>query len=231
MKPYIQFFILLGLLIILCSIFLPYIVQFYQEPFLQLQSRKAYILTCNEYSDRSQFSKTILENIGFEVIFFQCIKNENKVLSNKISMQAIYEIIANGQDEWVYVFEDDINVLHHITLDELQEYENISTLFFYLGTCGFANPDDLYHQSNINGNKVAIVSGSVRGLHAIALSRKGAKELLQFSQKTPEIYMDVILEEFSQIHHPVLVRYDLESYIEGHRGIFFQDRDKFPTTI
>ena len=43
--------------------------------------------------------------------------------------------------------------------------------------------------------------------------------------------MDIILEEFSQIHHPNLLRYDLESYIEGHRGIFFQDRDKFPTTI
>ena len=201
----------------------------YNEGFSE--SRKAYILTCDETTERSQFSKNVLEHVGFNVIFYKCIKNENKVLSNKISMQQIYEIIANGEDEWCYVFEDDINILEDIRLQEIIEYEKISNTFFYLGTCGFENKEALYQDTKINGHEVAIVKGPVRGLHAIALSKEGAKELLTFSQNSPEVYMDIILEEFSQIHHPNLVRYDLESYIEGHRGIFFQDRDKFPTTI
>jgi len=203
----------------------------YDNKELFTQQRKAYVLTCDKKSNRSQFSKSVLENIGFNVIIFECIKNENKVLSNKISMQAIYEIIANGEDEWVYIFEDDINVLEDIKIDELIEYENISKTFFYLGTCGFKNSNNLYNPMKINGHEVVIVKGSVRGLHAIALSKDGARKLIEYSSNSSEIYMDVILEDFSQIHNPNLVRYDLESYIQGHRGIIFQDRDKFPTTI
>ena len=193
--------------------------------------RKGYILTCDEKSKRSIFSKNVLEMIGFEPIFFKCIKNEDKVLSNKNSMRAIYEIIANGNDDWVYIFEDDINIIENIDLQEIIRYEDISKMFFYLGTCGYDNPHKLYNSKEINGKKVAKVKGPVRGLHAIALSKEGAKKLLYFSNETTEIYMDVILEKFAQLYEPNIVRYDLESYIKGHRGIFFQDRDKFPTTI
>jgi len=193
--------------------------------------RTAYLLTCDETGDRSVFSKSVLEKVGFNVIFFNCIKNENKVLSNKISMQKIYEIIANGQQEWVYVFEDDINILEDIKIDELIEYENISEKFFYLGTCGFKNNYKLYNNTKIRGYEVVKIKGQVRGLHAIALSKNGAKELLEYSQKSSQVYMDMILEEFAQFNNPNIVRYDLKSYIQGHRGIFFQDRYKFPSTI
>jgi hypothetical protein len=221
--------------ILLISIIILCLYLYYKkvEPFLH--SRKCYVLTCNESSERSQFSKNLLEKIGFEVHFFQCIKNENKVLSNKISMQKIYEIIANGQDEWVYVFEDDINILADIDINEIVQYEKISNKLFYLGLCGYENPHELYNKELINGHKVAMVKDSTaRGLHAISLSKEGAKELLEFSQNAqnaPEEYMDVILEAFVQIYNPNIVRYDLESYIPGHRGIFFQDRNAFPTTI
>lgn len=41
----------------------------------------------------------------------------------------------------------------------------------------------------------------------------------------------MILELYS-LKNPVnLIRYDLESYIKGHRGIFFQDRKKFQSII
>jgi hypothetical protein len=194
-------------------------------------SRKGYLLTCDETSKRTKFSKDLLENIGFDVVIFKCIKNENKVLSNKISMQTIYKIIAEGHDDWGYVFEDDINTLEDIEINDLIQYENISKKFFYLGTCGYDNKNNLYNSKLVNGRKVAMVNGYVRGLHAIAVSKDGAKELLDFSKKSTEIYMDVILEEYAQLNNPNIVRYDLESYIPGHRGIFFQDRDKFPTTI
>lgn len=38
-------------------------------------------------------------------------------------------------------------------------------------------------------------------------------------------------ENFSIQYPANVVRYDLESYISGHRGVFFQDRKRFPSTI
>lgn len=41
----------------------------------------------------------------------------------------------------------------------------------------------------------------------------------------------MILEKFS-LKYPVnCIRYDLESYIYGHKGIIFQDRNCFPSEI
>ena len=82
--------------------------------------RNAYLLTCNPNSNRAIFSKNILEEIGFNVIFFQAIPHRIPLLSHKQSMIAIYNIIANdSSSEWSYVFEDDINKLEEIKLDEL----------------------------------------------------------------------------------------------------------------
>uniref|UniRef100_A0A6C0B973 Glycosyltransferase n=1 Tax=viral metagenome TaxID=1070528 RepID=A0A6C0B973_9ZZZZ len=222
---YIILLLLLSLFVILLAIYTKHI-----DPFTQ--KRTAYLLTCNKESNRTKFSEDILKKIGFNVELFQCIKNEDKVLSNKISMLEIYKKIAAGSEEWGYVFEDDINVLDKIDIDELIQYENISKKFFYLGTCGYENKDNFYNSESINGKRVAKIKGPVRGLHAIALSKDGAKELLEFSKDNSEIYMDTILESFAQKHNPNVVRYDLVSPDDsGHRGIFFQDRNQFPTTI
>ena len=63
-----------------------------------MTSRTAYILTTNKSSVRTVFSQCVLEKIGFSVILVQHISHEDKVLSNKISMQHIYELIANGEE-------------------------------------------------------------------------------------------------------------------------------------
>lgn len=196
-------------------------------------SRTAYLLTGDVNSERCQFSKNVLEKVGFNVICFNFFPHENKVISNKNSMVAIYELIANGDDEWVYVFEDDINVLEDVKLDEIIKYESISTHFFYLGLCVCHDNNKIYTNCNkINDNEVIIVKGKIRGLHAIALHKNGAKELIEFIKKNDEhVYMDVILEEFSVLHPANVVRFDLQSYMHGHRGVFFQDRRKFPSTI
>ena len=196
-------------------------------------SRKCYLLTGDLNSERCQFSKNILQKVGFEVIFFNFIHNENKIISNKNSMIAIYELIANGNDEWVYVFEDDVNILEDIKIDEIIKYESISTKFFYLGLCVCQDNDKIYiNKDKINNNDVIIVKGKIRGLHAIGLNKNGAKELIEFIKNFDNyIYMDMILEEFSILYPANVVRYDLESYIYGHRGVFFQDRNKFPSTI
>jgi hypothetical protein len=227
-KKYIYIILLVFLFVILLGLI--YIYSKTIDGFSQ--KRTAYLLTCDKESKRTKFSEDILKKIGFNVELFQCIKNEDKVLSNKISMLEIYKKIAAGSEEWGYVFEDDINVLDKIDVDELIQYENISKTFFYLGTCGYENKDNFYNSESVNGHPVAKVRGPVRGLHAIALSKDGAKELLEFSKDNSEIYMDTILESFSQKHNPNIVRYDLVSPDDGgHRGIFFQDRNQFPTTI
>jgi hypothetical protein len=208
------------------------------------EKRKSYVLTSDINSDRGNFCKNILENIGFEVILFKFIPYENiemnmnisindkKVLSNKISMLEIYKLIKDGDDEWVYVFEDDINILQNITLAEIIEYEKISNMFFYLGVCCNHYINNEITSYKINNNSVIKVNFGIRGLHAIGLSKKGAKELIDFTAYYEKyIYMDMILEKFSEKYSANVVRFDLQSYIQGHRGIFYQDRRRFPSTI
>lgn len=199
-----------------------------------VEKRKAFVLTGNIVSERYLFCKNILEKIGFDVEGVIYIPNDDNVLSNKISMQYIYELIANMdniQNEFVYVFEDDINMLEPITLDEIIQYEKISEMFFYLGICEPYLYPTIKTDVFINRHPVYQKKGNVRGLHAIGLSKLGAKELLNFSKSSQQRYMDMILEEFSILYPANVVRYDLCSYIDGHRGILFQDRDRFPSTI
>ena len=77
-------------------------------------TRIGYLLTTNEESERYIFSKNLLEKIGFTVHCIKAIPNENKMLSNKLSMQYIYDIIQNSEEGFYYVFEDDINLLDNI---------------------------------------------------------------------------------------------------------------------
>jgi len=104
-------------------------------------------------------------------------------------------------------------------------------MFFYLGVCESDREKGKMSSIKIRNNDVYIKSGCCRGLHAIGLSKKGANELLKFSRDSEERYMDVILENFAKIYPANVCRYDLESYIPGHRGILFQDRKRFPSTI
>jgi hypothetical protein len=195
-----------------------------------MNKRNGYILTLNPESERAIFSKNILENIGFDVIFINAILNKDNVLSNKISMQYIYSLIIDSQNDYSYVFEDDINIHEEIQLDEIIEYEKYSEMFFYLGMCEYGN-NAKNSGIKIRNHVVYNKSGFCRGLHAIGLSKKGTEALLKFSKETSERYMDVILENFSKNYPANVCRYDLESYIFGHKGIFYQDRKMFPSTI
>jgi len=181
------------------------------------------------------FSKKILEKIGFDVKIIQCIPNASNLISNRLSMQYIYGLIKIMDDEtqFYYVFEDDINTLEQINIDEIIQYEAISERFFYLGCCinNFL-PYTLSNTNNqINRHDVYSISGRVFGLHAIGMSKKCAAEILEVIQETDEPYIDVILGLFTQKYPANIVRYDLESYINMHRGIIFQDRLKFPSSI
>jgi len=197
-------------------------------------SRDAYLLTKDKTSQRALFCNDILRNVGFNVIFVECIPHKNSVISNKISMQHIYELIAKKETtrEHSYVFEDDINVHSHIALDEIIKYEILSPTFFYLGICEDRGKTTIKNTHySVYGRPVISISGNVRGLHAIGISVEGAKELLDFMNRSPHDYMDMILEDFSRQHPANVLRYDLQSNIHGHRGMFYQDRNRFPSTI
>ena len=108
------------------------------------KKRNAYLLTTNFNSPRAIFSKELLQKIGFNVITFLAIQHDDPIMSHKLSMVQIYNIIENSTDEWSYIFEDDINILETITLDEIIEYEKISiNNFFYLGICKYINMDSI----------------------------------------------------------------------------------------
>ena len=202
------------------------------NPSIGTLTRKAFLLTTDEKSNRTVFSHQVLQRIGFDVIIVQHIPNKNKVLSNKLSMQYIYSMISDSDHDYSYVFEDDINILEDISLSEIIEYESISEIFFYLGACFYGDSTKLKSiQHKINSHDVISVSGNVFGLHAIGLSKKGSKKLLDFSMLSDEVCMDVILGKLCGVYPANIVRYDLESYISGHRGIMYQDRNKFPSTI
>ena len=194
--------------------------------------RSCYLLSGNPDAPRTQSSKEVLERIGFQVNLFHYIPHENPILSNKISFLQLYELILQGEQEWGYVFEDDVNILESITLDEIVRYENISTHMFYLGACIIDDALEVQYSSDkVNDHAVALVQGNVRGAHAVALKKKAIVELLDLTKTVETDYCDVVLEEFTKLHPAPLVRRDLKSYIEGHRGIVFQDRNSFPSII
>jgi len=193
--------------------------------------RKAYLLSVDFESPRTIFSKNLLEKIGFNVILFQAIKNTDKVISNKLSLLAIYKIISDDNEDWSYIFEDDINILSPICISDIIEYENISESFFYLGCCVYNYYKILKTEQIINNYNVYKTSFGIRGHHAIGVSKKGALEIINFSQKfDTQKYMDVILENFARFHPANILRFDLDNGI-GHRGLFFQDRKQFPSLI
>lgn len=123
--------------------------------------RTAYLLTTNPTSERTQFSRQILDQVGFRVVPVPHIPHEDKVVSNKISMQNIYRMIHEGQEEYAYVFEDDINVLEPISLQEIVEYETVSPLFNYLGVCCYHKLKAARTQPDIAGHPVITVAGGV----------------------------------------------------------------------
>ena len=197
-------------------------------------TRYAYLLTQDQNSVRSTSSKKILEKIGFSVFFVNCIPHKDPVVSNKLSMEHIYEMIVNTNldDQHAYVFEDDLGIHQDISLDEIIKFEKLSDMFFYLGICEArgtkTNKETRY---SIYGHRVISVAGNVRGLHAIGISVEGAKRLLDLIKKSTHKYMDMIVEDFSRIYPANVVRYDLQSSEPSHRGIIFQDRKRFPTSI
>lgn len=200
--------------------------------------RHAYILCEHENTPRCIDSRKVLESIGFRVHCIPYIRHEDKIYSNKISMQHIYQMVIDSGEEWSYIFEDDINKIYDVKLVEIMEYESISDDLFYLGACFPENVINDYESGSYNSGKkigdydVRYVSDNCFGLHGVAFSKEGMKKFLEYSNTSFDSVMDVTLKKFTSKHPANIVRFDLCSpHMSSHRGVIYQDRDKYPTTI
>lgn len=199
--------------------------------------RKAFVITVDLDGPRARFARDVLSTVGFEVLLTRAVHDPDPVLSLKRTNMQLWEHIAThcAENEWMYIFEDDVNMLDKLTIAQLVPYERHaeSAGMFFLGCClrGWGGVIDT--PTLIDGHPVVHVRGHVRGAHAIGYSRTGARAILALAQtpeQTRERHVDIITEAFTTtvVGGVPVVRFDLHSDVDGHNGIVFQDRRRFP---
>jgi len=195
----------------------------------------AYLLTANVNSERTMHSMKTLEIAGFSVVLSLCevvrAVESGMVWSNKETfIRIIKHYIQSNSTDWLYLFEDDIDVLTNTTIQDIEQNISESTLFTYLGICA--------PQTTPSGG----ICG--RCAHAMGFSYAGARDVLLFKMVSKrklctgnipldEPFFDVVVEGrcllkggFSVVH------LELESPQDHrHNGLFFQDRGKFKSII
>lgn len=202
------------------------------------RQRKAHVITTNTCSPRFMYSLKTLQKVGFsKIIPIDPIKYGNgdelsKVMSNKKTFLYSLEKFINDRDEWLYIFEDDIDAHNDVSMKDILELEKKSALFFYLGICFPIN------------KSIRTPPSCGRCAHAMAFSKRGAQELLKFEKTSTkklqtqniarnEPYFDVIIEGWCNENGKfnVLKQNKMSPENVGHRGAFFQARKQFPSTI
>jgi len=195
----------------------------------------AYVLSMDKDSLRSKHTEKTLNTVGFKVEYITPQTRGNaisdKLWSNKMAFLNLLEkYLESNSTSWLYIFEDDITAHSGTSLQDIRDIEARSTKFVYLGICGTSVQFFLQSWTLQNQGKCGTCA------HAMGFSRKGAQEFMAFSQEKTDMNatnFDVVVAAWclSLGGFPVL-RFDLRSpQIEGHRGVFFQDRLKFATSI
>ena len=209
----------------------------------QRNHRVAYVVTLNTTSVRFVQTSDILEEIGFTVrpITADFIGETvtQRTFSNKLSILKAIELIAQGQDAWGYVFEDDIlkHELSSYRLSDVIGFERQGPRFHYLGVCLLDSQSEKRYTCG-------------RCAHAMGFSKEGATELLAFARLSrpvtsklkgettvpfKEPYMDVIVDTWCQAYGGFMVigplQESLRASAKGHVGMFIQDRKRFSSII
>ena len=191
--------------------------------------RTAHVLSVDRSSPRAQHTRSVLETLGFEVRFVDPERvgydKLSKVRSNKKTfLRTLQQHLDNDGPEWLYVFEDDIGVDEAITMERIGHAEDQARLFFYLGICRF--PNDQTETKTACG----------RCAHAMAFSREGARQLIEFSRRSypNEPYFDVVVEQWCIANGKFLVLDPKARHPDPYMGLsagFYQARRQFPSEI
>jgi len=205
---------------------------------LSSAKRMAYVITLNTSSPRYLQTSSLLRGFGFHVTPVQPPyigeTRHLKTLSNKAALFTAVSAVSTGNDNWGYLFEDDV-CMHELWdargLSEILQSEASSPYFQYLGVCSLEKP-----QRRMCG----------RCAHAMGFSKIGAKEFLKFSQQLnhpllasgnspwKEPYFDIVAEGWCRQHAGFPVIGPLERSGRGevdHYGAFIQDRVRFDSEI
>ena len=146
-----------------------------------------HIMSTECHSRRSQHTLNLLETIGIRGIFVKPPLMTDKVVSNRLVQEDIFEKISKMEEQFVFVFEDDL-AMHAITFNQLHaEIQRIyhATLeadvpFFYAGICG---------KKRVSEHRFVR-----RCAHAYAVRPERALQLLDETRKGKSRYMDAELE-------------------------------------
>lgn len=210
---------------------------------MSLEQRVAYVVSTNTSTPRFLQTEKVLSDFGFQVSvvtpYYFGTTREKQTLSNKIALLTAAKLISRGEEPWGYIFEDDI-YKHELSRDDLSaviKSETTSTLFQYLGICT---------EGEAQNKPVRNMCG--RCAHAMGISKQGALRLLEFAnlqeprlevdQKNAprdELYLDVIVQGWCETQPPGFrVVGPLKPSVkglDGHYGIFLQDRTSFESEI
>jgi len=207
-------------------------------------SRTAYLITINVSSTRTQRSRAILEEVGFQVQYHVADIMNDRAKSNKLANEAVYrKIVADKEQPWGYIFEDDImlagknNSFDSDPIDFSVERDLVgpggaeasNPFFLYLGIC--------------RGGKDACVERCC-GLctHAYGLSQQGADLFIKFINESMHkngegdnvnLYPDHMVYYWCNGlgGFPVLHGDKQSNQDATHFGAFIQDRKSFESII
>ena len=198
-----------------------------------MASRTAYVISsANCPPGRLEHVKRLLARIGFSEIYV--MTRSPLYRPDRAGLAVLYEIIESvitrKNADYVYVFDDIINTLVELKLDELTEYERLANGFFYLGIDKINQNKGIgYTGKTIGSRNVYSVKGNVSSAHAFALSLQGAHGLMAQLSTNRYKTVDLCLCAYSKTHAVPVVRYDLQGVFNGQRGAIFADLCQFNT--
>jgi len=192
--------------------------------------RKAFLITTDKNNRRTVRSKQILEETGFVVVYQLVIPHPNKKVSNRLTHMELFRKISTDKTEpWGYIFENDIQILNASwkVNPNIISHESRHKEFMFLGLC---TTEDFFPES-----KPKRYCGFCA--HAYALTPKGAGNLLAFSLNENSAW-DLLPQDMVTIRYCIqekgfpLIGSKYCSPRTGHHiGLFYQDRESFPSTI
>jgi len=193
--------------------------------------RNAYVLAVDRNSREVYQTKSVLSHVGFNVILVDIIPHKDVAISNKLGMLSIYKTILETDEDWCYIFEDDINIVDDISIDEIIQYESISEHMFYLGCCTHPSTQYVETANKIGNHDVYSVS-NVRCLTGLGVRRTSVPLLLNTIESNNQVkFLDELIGRVFTCNHPsnVVRRYTKAPDEPGHIGAFYQDRKTFPS--